>query len=493
MSLKKKSNFIHTLTFRLTLWYAVMLGVLSMAVFLFIYITLTSSLNRRTDQDLLNTASEFEALYNSNGIKALESEFRREAEARGIKRIFFRFLSSKKNIILFSNLYAWKGLKSISFHYPETPDTSVTFETISLPEHRHKVRVVLKRIDDNHFIQIGMTLQENEALMEKYRETFGTAITVILLCGCIAGFFIANRAMSGVERVTQTAIRIGKGDLSRRVPPGKEGQEIDNLAQAFNDMLERIKNLIDELEDVTNSIAHDLRSPITSIRGIAETTLTGGQTMEAYREMAGTVVEESDKLVEMINTMLEIARTDSGVLEFSRTTVDMGKIIKDAVELFRPVAEDQHILLEFDIPGEPLTVSGDITRLQRLMANLIDNAIKFIPVSDESGIEREHKMIKDRRTGLFYDNKVSISAQVSDKQVKIEIADTGGGITEKDFPHIFERFYRGDKSRSTPGSGLGLSLALSIVRVHGGDITVKSSPGKGSIFTVLLPHTPSLL
>jgi len=489
MYLNKKSKFIHTLTFRLTLWYVAMLSILSLAVFLFIYITLTSSLNRRTDQDLLNTATEFEALYNSNGIEALESEFQREAESQGIKRIFFRLASFQKNIILSSDMSAWKGLKSISLHYPETPDTAITFETISVPGHHHNVRVALKRTEDNHFIQIGTTLQENEALMEKYRETFGTAITVILLCGCIAGFLIANRAMSGVERVTQTAIRIGKGDLSRRVPPGKEGREIKYLAQAFNDMLERIKNLIDELEEVTNSIAHDLRSPITSIRGIAETTLTGEQTMEAYREMAGTVVEESDKLVEMINTMLEIARTDSGVLEFSRTTVDMGKIIKDSVELFRPVAEDQHILLEFDISIEPLTVSGDITRLQRLMANLIDNAIKFIPVSDKSEIDRKNKMIKDSKTGLFYDNKVSISAQVINKQVKIDVADTGGGITEKDLPHIFKKFYRGDKSRSTIGSGLGLSLALSIVRAHNGDIIVKSSPGKGSIFTVLLPHT----
>ncbi|MBC8481078.1 MAG: HAMP domain-containing histidine kinase [Planctomycetes bacterium] len=339
------------------------------------------------------------------------------------------------------------------------------FETISVPGQRHKVRTIFKKTVNAHIIQIGATLQENESLMEKYRETFIIALGMLLFCGGFVGWIVARRAMSGVERVAQTAVRIGKGNLSRRVPLWKKGQEIDDLAMAFNDMLERIQALVREMKEVTDNIAHDLLSPITCIRGIAETTLTGEQNLNSYREMAGMVVEESDRLVEIINTMLEIARTDSGVAELSKETVDVGKIIHDACELFLPMAEEQGIRLELDAPMKPLTVLGDLARLQRVVANLLDNAIKFTPAG----------------------GKVLVSAQAIDSQAKVEVIDTGVGITNKELPRIFERFYRGDRSRSTPGNGLGLSLAKAIVQAYNGDIIVKSSPGKGSKFIIVLP------
>jgi len=465
MCWKKKSRLFRTLTFRLTLWYAGLFGGLSLVVFLAVYISLTSSLEQRTDEELLSEAGEFASLYADQGVEGLSAEFQREAESSGERRAFFRLLSPQQEIITSSDMSDWKGLTPIPLHPATTQETGVRYFTVLVPGHRNKVRVLSRPTADGSALQLGMTLGDNELLMERYRETFGTALAVMLICGSLVGWLTARKAMSGVQKVTRTATGIGKGELSRRVLLGKEGVEIEELALAFNEMLERIETLVRELKEVTDNIAHDLRSPLTRIRGIAETTLTGKQDIDIYREMAATVVEEGDRLVGTINTMLEIAQADSGMAELSRECVDLQELVSDARDLFLPVAEDKNIHLESDIPGKPIVLLGDRARLQRVIANLLDNAIKFTP----SG------------------GRVMISARTDASWVIITVTDTGVGIDEKDLPRIFNRFFRSEESRPTPGNGLGLSLARSLARAHGGDITVKSPPGKGSVFSVSLP------
>ena len=462
---KKNPSVLRSITFRLTFLYAALFGALSIALFAIVYISLASNLEKQMDNGLSGKAREFELLYASRGIKALHPEFQRETEARGTRREFIRFLSESGEVLAASNMSAWRGLKGSYLHPQTSRNGAVSISTVSVPGHTHRVRLIRRQTGDGHVIQMGVTLMDSEGVMGKYRETFAATLAVLLLSGGLVGWLMARRAMSGVERVTQAASRIGKGDLARRVAPGHEGLEIDALAMAFNAMLERIQALVNELREVTDNVAHDLRSPITRIRGIAEITMSGEQDVEAYREMAATVVEESDRLVGMINTMLDIAKTDSGVAELSMKSLDMREIIDEAGELFQPVGDDRGVRIDLHFPPEPLFVVGDKAMLQRMVANLLDNAIKYTP----SG------------------GKVAISAIADAACVRIEFTDTGVGIEEKELSHIFGRFYRGDKSRSTPGSGLGLSLALAIARAHGGGISATSTPGVGSSFNITLP------
>ncbi len=464
--MNKRIKVFQTVTFRLTLYYAILFGVVSLTVFGLVYVTLTANLKQRMDETLRNDVQAFEMFYRINGIDALREEFKWEAEAVGIQRVFFRIISPRLDVMATSDMSAWKGLVLPRNLAQRLANGKEALETLTIPGTEHHVRVISKQLFEGNIIQIGNTVHDDEELVEDYRQIFTSAVMIMLLCGAIVGWFVARRAMAGVERITETAVGIGKGDLSRRVPQGNEGEEINHLAMAFNDMLERIQGLVKELREVTNNIAHDLRSPLTRIRGIAETTLTGEPTLDAYREMAGMVIEESDRLVEMINIMLEIAMAESGVRDLPRDEVDMTELAKEACELFHVLAEDKQVWLGIEIPQEHLIIPGDRSRLQRIIANLLDNAIKFTP--------------RGGNVLLFVEGTLT--------HVIVSVADTGMGIDSQDLPHIFERFYRADRSRSTPGNGLGLSLVQALVRCHSGEITVESNPGKGSKFTLSLPR-----
>jgi len=274
---------------------------------------------------------------------------------------------------------------------------------------------------------------------------------------------MARRAVSGVEAVTRTAQKISGGTLDERVPVKARGDEIDQLATTFNQMLDRIQTLLTEIKEISDNIAHDLKSPITRIRGIAEVTLTTGKFLNDYENMAASTIEECDRLLDMINTMLMISKTESGVDKLSLEEIDLAALVREACELFKPTAEDKGISLICDIP-KPIHFTGDIRMIQRMISNLLDNAIKYTP----SG------------------GSVTVFINANDTRVVLSIKDTGCGISSNDLPRVFERFYRCDQSRSQSGIGLGLSLARAIARAHGGDITAASIQNQGSTFTVTL-------
>jgi signal transduction histidine kinase len=276
---------------------------------------------------------------------------------------------------------------------------------------------------------------------------------------------MARRALVGVETVTQTARRISVGSLEKRVPVKKGVDEIDQLAITFNQMLDRIQNLDTGIKEMSDNIAHDLKSPITRIRGIAEISLSSESSLSDYKGMAGSTIEECDRLLEMINTMLVISKTEAGVSQLDRRQMDIAGLIHDACDLFQSPAQDKSHKLVCHTPDK-FIISGDIRLIQRMIANLLDNAIKYTP------------------TG----GSIFVALRSKRASASISVKDTGIGISEKDLPHIFERFYRCDPSRSRTGTGLGLSFARAVARAHKGDITVDSAPNKGSTFTIIIPQ-----
>jgi heavy metal sensor kinase len=288
----------------------------------------------------------------------------------------------------------------------------------------------------------------------------------LVALSAVCGWFVAGSVTSGVERVAAMADAItAGGDLGRRLPAGGGCGEIEDLALSFNAMLSRLEKSIREIEEVSDNIAHDLRTPLTRIKGIMETTVAASpKDVGEYREMCGEVLEECDRMVAIVDTMLEITRTDSGVAAMDLADVDVGELLDKARELFLPLAEAKGLDLKSSGAPDGLTVRADKAKLQRAIANLIDNAVKYTP---EGG-------------------SVEIGARSSDGRVEIFVADTGTGVPPKERKNVFKRFYRCDSSRSLPGNGLGLSLARAIARAHSGDIRLESGDGE-SVFTIELP------
>lgn len=464
---KSGNSIFETVAFRLALRYALVLSALSVAAFGLVYILVASSLAQRLDEGLISNTREFSELYEQQGLESLRAEFDREGVSGGVQRMYFRILSDSGEVLGSSDLSHWAGLNRSEEELANSLPEQEILRTVQVSGRRDKIRTAYRKTTDGSIIEVGHTLRDNAVLMERYREAFGWGLAGVLVLSSALGWLVVNRAMTGVRRVTRTATSIGRGDFSHRVPIGHEGREIHDLALAFNEMLERIELLVTELKEVTDNIGHDLRSPVTRIRGIAETTLTGSHGLETYREVTATIVEECDRLVEMINTMLEIAEAQSGVVEFAADKVNVVELVRNAHELFLPVVEDKGLSLSFHDPDEALCVLGDEPRLQRMVANLLDNAI----------------------ANTLGGGAIDVSVEAGRHQLHISVRDTGVGIAENDLPHIFDRFYRVDRSRSTPGNGLGLSLAQAIAQAHKGRISVESSPGKGSTFTISLPFS----
>jgi len=468
MPLERLRSYRKTLAFRLTLWYAGVFAVSACVAFLLFYTLITSLFRERTDQELLGQASEFSAVLATRGLEAVKSLAMLEAQAAGVKKVFFRLLSSRGQVFSSSNMSYWQDIDIREAAIKTlVRDRKNVFETVSIPNRKDKVRVLHVMIGPGIILQIGQSMETDSRFFDAFKNIF--VITMVLLVGLAAGvgWFMARRAVSGVEAVTRTAREISGGTLDKRVPVGTRGDEIDQLATTFNQMLGRIQALVTEIREMSDNIAHDLKSPIARIRGTAEVTLTTGKTLGEYENMAAGTVEECDRLIDMINTMLMITKAESGVDKGHDENLDLSQLVRDACELLGPVAEDKGLSLKFDTPNSCLLV-GDRRMIQRILSNLLDNALKYTP----SG------------------GAVTVSlSERNGREVVLAVQDTGIGIPAGDLPHVFERFYRCDQSRSEPGTGLGLSLARALARAHNGDITVTSTPGQGSTFTLILPKS----
>jgi signal transduction histidine kinase len=466
MYLKKLARRPRTLAFRLTIWYALIFTLSSFGAFLVFNLLITSGLRERTDKELLIELSELSSHLVFGGLAAVELDIIHDADSSGVDRMFLRLLSTDGEALVSSDMSSWSNI-AISRPVLQllSSGTNHVFETLDIPNHEHKVRILYGIVGPGKFLQMGKSLEDDERFMGALRERFVVLMAPLMVVGALIGWFMAKRALLGVEEVTQTAEEISEGDIERRVPLGARGAEIERLANTFNNMVDRIHVLLCGMREMTDNIAHDLRSPITRIRGIAEMTMTSSDSLDEFKAMAANTIEECDNLLEMIKTMLDISELEAGAGDLVMGEVDMAAVVEDACELFQPLAEDKGIAVVVEVPPGAL-VAGDIQRLQRMVANLLDNAIKYTPT----------------------EGTVTVSINGDTGQIFLSVSDTGVGISGEGLAKVFDRFYRCDPSRSHAGVGLGLSLVMAIARSHGGDVAATSSPGRGSTFTVSLPR-----
>jgi signal transduction histidine kinase len=320
----------------------------------------------------------------------------------------------------------------------------------------------------NNRMLVGRDLEERERLNDVLDQAIRILIAALVVFGGLGAFFVARRALARMDAMTATSQVIMAGDLSGRLPVSGSGDELDRLAVSLNAMLVRIGELMQGMKEVSDNIAHDLKTPLTRLRNSAEQALRAGGSKEEYRAALERTIDESDGLIRTFNALLLIARTEAGAGSDSFATVDISDLLRDFVEIYGPSAEEAGGVLKADVaPG--LTVQGNRELLGQVVANLIDNALKYgLPPKEGAPAE------------------IALSAKAEDGQLLIAVADHGCGIPPDKHGKAVERFGRLDDSRQKPGSGLGLSLASAVAHLHKGRLRLDDNR-PGLIVTLELP------
>jgi signal transduction histidine kinase len=339
------------------------------------------------------------------------------------------------------------------------PRTSDLF-TIDVPGWDHPFRVAAHDGKDGGMVYLGLIDLNSQALLHGVQRTFLWLWSGMLIFGSLVAILGAHRILRRVEQVTGTAARIGEENLRDRVPEEGGHDEIARLATTFNQMLSRIEVSVKQIRSVTDAVAHDLRSPVTAVRGNLELALTGTGDGD-LRGSVARALDDLDRLQRILDTSLDVAEAEAGALRLNRQTVDIGTVLVEMEEIYRPVAEERGLGLEVTA-GEPVAVSIDVDLVRRAIANLLDNAMEHLP--------------RGRR--------VVMSAVASGEGATLAVADDGPGFPPDIAQRAFERFVKGHQSR---GYGLGLALVRAAARAHGGEARILENPGGGALVTLLFP------
>jgi signal transduction histidine kinase len=336
-------------------------------------------------------------------------------------------------------------------------------------DHRALVQVV--QLPGGFRLLVGRDLEERERLFGIIANAGQWSLALVVILGLAGGFFVSRRVLNRVEAMTDKAQTIMAGDLAGRLPVAGTGDELDRLAEHLNAMLERIEALMRGLKEVSDNIAHDLKTPLTRLRNRCEQALRGSAGVADYRAALEATIAESDELIRTFNALLMIARAESGQARDNMTEFDAAEIARDVGELYEPLADEKGIALTVDAPAAA-PVRGNRELVSQALANLIDNAIKYAgPNGEVNGAPAE----------------IVVKAGDDGERIALSVADRGPGIAEADRGRVVERFVRLEQSRSAPGSGLGLSLAAAVARLHGGELKLEDNhPGLRS--TIALPR-----
>lgn len=459
MRSRSPSRVSGSLALRVTIWYGLSFLVIATALSAISYFYLSSAVrdNRRIILSKLKAVATIAEEYGIDSIGKFEN-FNVPNYTR--RAVFVRVIDSQDRIAFLSTPEIWEEFRTAS----RSPAVVGIWQYVPSNKDRDVLELMTSSLPGGYLLQAGKEIQDRKEILEHYRDTTIAITSSMILIGLAGGALLAFRALKPVGDLAQTTQAIiTTGDIAARVPETNAGGELEELTRLFNRMLERIEKLINGMRETLDNVAHDLRTPITRFRGLAEVALQE-QDRSEQREALISCVEESDRILALLNNLMDVSEAETGAMRLNIENVSVASVIRETIDLYEYVAEENNISIAVDCaPG--VQVTGDRARMRQVLANLVDNAIKY-----------------SQRGGHIW-----IKATKQDSDVTIAVRDEGCGIPPEERSRIWDRLHRGDRSRSQPGLGLGLSLVRAIVNAHNGRVEVQSAPGQGAVFMVSFP------
>jgi len=450
-------KLLRTTAFRLALVYVLVFAVSAGLLIGFIYLSTSSFMAAQTDETLNAEITGLEEQYRQRGLPGLR-QIIIERSSRSESSLYLLANADLSRIA--GNLSIWPA------DAEREPNGYMNFtydRQVADGIEKRLARARQFRLPGNFYLLVGRDVVDRRGVEDLITDALLWAGALTLALGLLGGFVISRNMMSRIEAINRTSRDIMEGDLSRRVELTGIGDEFDELASNLNDMLDQISRLMAGMREVSDNIAHDLRTPLNRLRSRLEVTLMKPQGDQEYREALEQAISDADGLISTFNSLLLITRAESGVLRENFAPTDLSAIVRDMSELYEPVAEAKNIAFRA-ISGPPVTCRGDRSLISQALGNMIDNAIKYTP----SG------------------GAVSVWVQREAGTATLKVRDNGPGIPEADRARVLQRFVRLEASRHTPGSGLGLSLVAAVAQLHEGELQLDDA-GPGLIASLRLP------
>jgi signal transduction histidine kinase len=456
-----------TLGFRLTVWYSSLFIISSSILFGVAFLLVSSAIQEHDLEIVKAKVDEYVLVHRTEGFEALLRRIRLEEESNRESGILVRLADSSNNTLMSIIPPQWKAqdvnaLESLPVAIPGEPP-----QTVVSRNRGESFELISQRLSDSSVLQIGKRPEKRGKLLERFSAIFAGILIPAVLTGIAGGWFVSFRALRPIRDLIHTVRCIDDGRMDARVSSNQTGDELEELVRLFNRMLGRIETLINGMREALDNVAHDLRTPITRLRSVIETTLQSEAGVEELRDALMDTAEEAERISTALGTLMDISEAEKGIMNLQLEKTDISDLVREVVELYQYVAEDKEVTLAAALP-HALPAWVDSNRIRQAVANLVDNAVKFTP----SG------------------GRIEVDAAAVGNGVEIRVLDSGIGIPAHDIPRIFDRLFRGEKSRSHRGLGLGLSMVQAVVRAHNGYIDVRSNPGAGSIFRMFLPAAP---